>query len=134
MSLSKNDLSHTAKLANLELTEKEAKEIEKDLSAVLEFVSQLQEVEIDGNAEKGTKNIEIKEDTENIEIKEDAKKKDGEKEDITISSTNEKEYLSEDDLREDEVINCNEEEKNNTLSQSKYYNDKGEIVVKRILN
>lgn len=46
MSLSKNDLSHTAKLANLELKEEEAKEIAKDLSAVLDFVSQLQEVKI----------------------------------------------------------------------------------------
>ena len=76
MSLSKKDLSHTAKLANLELTEKEAKEIEKDLSAVLEFVSQLQEVEIDEKTEEGIGDIEVKEGVE---------KKDSEKEDLVIS-------------------------------------------------
>jgi Asp-tRNA(Asn)/Glu-tRNA(Gln) amidotransferase C subunit len=53
-----------------------------------------------------------------VEIKEDKK---------------EKEYLSENDLREDEVIDCNEEEKNNALQQSSYYKD-GKIIVKRILN
>ncbi len=46
MSLSKNDLLHTAKLANLKLKEEEAREIAEDLSAVLDFVSQLEEVEI----------------------------------------------------------------------------------------
>ena len=45
MSISRKDLGHIAKLARIELGEEEKTKFEKDLSAILEFVEKLSEVD-----------------------------------------------------------------------------------------
>lgn len=45
MSISHKDVEHIAHLARIELTEVEKQKIEKDLSAILEFVEKLNEVD-----------------------------------------------------------------------------------------
>ena len=42
--ISKKEVEHIAKLARIDLTEKEKVKFEKELSSILEFVSQLQKV------------------------------------------------------------------------------------------
>ena len=44
----KIDVSHVAKLANLPLSEEEKKKFEKQLSETLEYVNQLNEIDIKG--------------------------------------------------------------------------------------
>ena len=46
MQLSKNEIQHIAKLARLELTEEELKKYGDQLSAVLNYIDQLKEVEV----------------------------------------------------------------------------------------
>ncbi len=48
MSLSKTQIEHIAKLARLELTEDELKKYGGQLSAVLDYINQLSEVETEG--------------------------------------------------------------------------------------
>lgn len=45
MSITKKDVEHIAHLARIELTEAEKQKFEKDLSAILEFVEKLNEVD-----------------------------------------------------------------------------------------
>ena len=46
--ISKQQVQHIAKLARLGLTEKEIEKFQKDLSAILDYVEKLKEVNIDG--------------------------------------------------------------------------------------
>ncbi|HET7059999.1 MAG TPA: Asp-tRNA(Asn)/Glu-tRNA(Gln) amidotransferase subunit GatC [Candidatus Saccharimonadales bacterium] len=46
--LSREDILKLARLARLDLTEDEIEEFREDLSAILEYVKQLQTVEVDG--------------------------------------------------------------------------------------
>ncbi len=46
--LSKDDIKKLAQLARIHLTEKEEKELEKDLSSILGYVEKLKEVDISG--------------------------------------------------------------------------------------
>lgn len=48
MSLSKQEIEHIAKLARLELTDEESKKYGGQLSAVLDYINQLSEVEAEG--------------------------------------------------------------------------------------
>lgn len=47
-SLTTDDIKHVAKLANLPLTEKEIPELQKQLSEILGYIDQLQEVDTKG--------------------------------------------------------------------------------------
>jgi len=46
--ISKQQVQHIAKLARLGLTEKEIEKFQKDLSAIMDYVEKLKEVNIDG--------------------------------------------------------------------------------------
>lgn len=48
MALTKADIEHIAKLARLELTEKEKEQFAPQLSSILEYVEQLQKVDTSG--------------------------------------------------------------------------------------
>ncbi|MDO9399117.1 MAG: Asp-tRNA(Asn)/Glu-tRNA(Gln) amidotransferase subunit GatC [bacterium] len=48
MKLSKSEIQHIAKLARLELTEEELKKYNSQLSAVLDYIDQLKEVDVSG--------------------------------------------------------------------------------------
>ncbi len=48
MTLSKADVDHVARLARIDLSEQEEIELAKELSAILDYASQLQEVDLDG--------------------------------------------------------------------------------------
>lgn len=48
MSLSKNEIQHIAKLARLELTDEELEKYGGQLSAILDYIDQLKEVEVKG--------------------------------------------------------------------------------------
>ncbi len=47
MTLSKADVDHVARLARLDLSEQEKAELAEELSAILDYASQLQEVDLD---------------------------------------------------------------------------------------
>lgn len=53
----KIDVTHVAKLANLPLTDEEKKKFEKQLSSILEYVEQLDKVDLPAG-KAGTKNVE----------------------------------------------------------------------------
>lgn len=48
MALTREDVLHVAKLARLDLTEKEVERFQHELSAILDYVSQLSEVDTTG--------------------------------------------------------------------------------------
>lgn len=48
MAFSKSDLKHVAKLARLSLSEDEAERLGKDLDRIISFVTQLNEIDVQG--------------------------------------------------------------------------------------
>jgi len=46
--ISKKTINHLIKLANLKLSREEAKKLQKDLTATLEYVKKLEEIDIEG--------------------------------------------------------------------------------------
>ena len=47
MAISNKEVQYIARLARIELTEKEVKKFQKQLSSILDFVDQLKEVDVD---------------------------------------------------------------------------------------
>ena len=46
--INKNDVKHIAKLARLSIAEGETDKLQKDLSAILDFIEKLKEVDVEG--------------------------------------------------------------------------------------
>ncbi len=70
--LSKDEISHIAKLSRLELTDEETARFSGQLSDVLEYVGQLEEVDTDGveplNSATGLSNVYVADEVEKSDI------------------------------------------------------------------
>ena len=74
--INKDDVKHIAKLARLSIAEREIDKLQKDLSAILDFIEKLKEVDVEG-AEATTQvtGLENKMRQDQSEKKEDEKRK-----------------------------------------------------------